>query len=332
MMDNITKHPDGMTQIRVPMGNPPWINSYLLADGDGYALIDPGPHSAGTVEFWRKVSGEIGFAFDQVRKIIITHHHPDHYGLAGWFQQQSGAPVYVSPAARRQIEGLWSGSRPLVDEMMAMYRQNGIPDEVYADMAEHWRVNADQVNPQPELTDIHPGDRLDIGGVSYDILSIPGHAAGHIGLYSRERKVLFCGDQVMPDSLPDTCYVPGGVDESPIRSFLESLDRLEAYEVELAFPGHYNAFSSFRKRLAELRALNEERQDNLLSKLGPEPMSAYEVYVQAFDRANSILQLRFGFTETISRLRYAKSLALVQEEVSEGKLLYRKTRQLEEGH
>lgn len=324
MMDKYTVHSNGITQIRVPMGNPPWVNSYLLADGDGYTLMDPGPHTPSVVRFWDEVMSEIGLTFEQIRKIIITHHHPDHYGLAGWFGLKSNAPVYVSEEAKLQIEGLWQGDQPLVSEMLTMYKRNGMPDDVYEDMVEHWRTNADQVNPQPNLTVIQSGKTIDINGITYDILSIPGHAAGHIGLYSPQLKVLFCGDQVMPDSLPDTCYVPGGVDESPIQSFLNSLDRLESYDVELAFPGHYDSFQAFRRRLDELRQLNEERQTRVLSLVGSEPISAYDVYKQAFPPPMSMLHLRFGFTETISRLRYAKSNGFIQEYIHGEKLLYQK--------
>ncbi|WP_131017629.1 MBL fold metallo-hydrolase [Paenibacillus thalictri] len=324
-MDLVSLHPNGIYQIRLPMGNPAWVNCYLIPDNGGYSVIDVGMHTETAVEMWRRASEQIGFTFEQIRSIVITHHHPDHYGLAGWLQQQSGAPVYVSSLAKRQIEGLWGENRWLVGSMLEMYRENGLPADVYAEMVQHWQGNGEQVKPHAQLTELNPGSSIVIGGEHYEVVDMPGHAAGHIGLYNKADRLLLCGDAIMPDSLPDTCFVPGGVDESPVESFLQTLKRMEAYEVELAFPGHYDPFSGFGKRLDELRELNAERQSRLLDQIRPEPVTAFEIYARSFPPAASILQLRFGFTETLSRLRWAQELKLVEPVRQDGVVLYRST-------
>lgn len=324
-MSDYSLHPHGIYQIRLPMGNPAWMNSYLLPDGEGYTLIDPGFNTEATIAFWHEISKEIGFTFDQIRKIIVTHHHPDHYGLAGWFQQQSHAPVYVSTVAREQIEGLWGEGRPLVAFFMETYQKNGLPEDLLGQMRIHLDNNMQQVLPQATLTLLDEGESIQIGDAVFEVLSIPGHAAGHNAFYSKALQIIFVGDQVMPGSLPDTCYVSDEFDPSPIHSFIQSLDKLKPYSVQLAFPGHHQPFAHFTERLAQLKELNAERQQKVVDQFtADEWKTAYEAYYGVFEPVPALIQKRFHFTETISRVRYALSRGLIEQTEQNGVVKYRK--------
>lgn len=313
-MSDYTLHPHGIYQVRLPMGNPAWMNSYLIPDGDGYTLVDPGFNTPAVIALWERVSAELGFRFQQIRNILVTHHHPDHYGLAGWFQQQSGAPVYVSTIAKQQIEALWGEGRPLVAFFLETYRRNGLPQPIYDELALQLHNNLQQVLPQAQLSILDEGESIAIGDTVFEVLHVPGHAAGHNAFYSREWRVIFVGDQVMPDSLPDTCYVSDAYDPSPIHSYLASLDKLAPYEVELAFPGHHQPFAHFRERLEQLKQLNSERQQKVEAQFADgQWKTAYEVYFGAFEPVPALMQKRFHFTETLSRVRYALARGLIEQ-------------------
>ncbi|WP_135546364.1 MBL fold metallo-hydrolase [Paenibacillus cymbidii] len=323
-MSDYTLHSHGIYQIRLPMGNPPWMNSYVLPDGDGFTLIDPGFNTEEIVAFWQETGPRIGLDFGKIRQILVTHHHPDHYGLAGWFQQQSGAPVYISTVAKRQIEGIWGEGRRLVPLFLDTYYRNGLPQLLVEQLREQWDSSISRVLPKPSLTVLDEGGKVRVGDIELEVLGIPGHAAGHNAFYSREWQAIFVGDQVMPDSLPDTCYVSDEFDTNPIRSFLDSLDKLQPYAVQLAFPGHHQPFSHFAERLEKLRQLNAERQRKVEAQLiGGEWKSAYEAYYDVFEPVPSLVQKRFHFTETISRIRYALSRGIIEQTVQEGVLKYR---------
>jgi glyoxylase-like metal-dependent hydrolase (beta-lactamase superfamily II) len=324
-MSHYTLHTHGIYQIRLPMGNPPWMNSYLLPDGDGYTLIDPGFNTEAIIALWHELSKEIGFTFDQIRKILVTHHHPDHYGLAGWFQQQSHAPVYVSTIAKKQIEGLWGEGRPLVSFFLETYQKNGLPEDLFEQLEQHLKNNMQQVLPQATLTTLDEGETIQIGDATFEVLSIPGHAAGHSAFYSKDLQVIFVGDQVMPDSLPDTCYVSDEYDPSPIHSFIQSLDKLKPYSVQLAFPGHHQPFAHFSERLGQLKQLNAERQHKVVDQFTTDEwITAYEAYYGAFEPVPALMQKRFHFTETLSRVRYALSQGLIEQTEQKGIVKYRK--------
>ncbi|SFL00595.1 Glyoxylase, beta-lactamase superfamily II [Paenibacillus sp. 1_12] len=324
-MSHYTLHPHGIYQIRLPMGNPPWMNSYLLPDGNGYTLIDPGFNTEAIIALWHEISKDIRFTWDQIRKIIVTHHHPDHYGLAGWFQQHSHAPVYVSTIAKKQIEGLWGEGRPLVSLFLETYQKNGLPEDLIEQLGELLKKNVQQVLPHPTLTTLDEGETIQIGDATFEVLHIPGHAAGHSALYSKDLQVIFVGDQVMPDSLPDTCYVSDEFDPNPIHSFIQSLDKLKPYSVQLAFPGHHQPFAHFGERLEQLKELNAERQQKVVDQFTTEEWkTAYEAYYGVFEPVPALIQKRFHFTETLSRVRYALSEGLIEQTEQNGIVKYRK--------
>lgn len=103
-----TQHEGDIWQIRVPVPFPlRWVNGYLLRGEDGWTVLDPGLHNEASLAAWETAMREIGVGFGDVRQIVLTHHHPDHLGLAGWFQEKSGAPVRLSPEGEAQMKELW---------------------------------------------------------------------------------------------------------------------------------------------------------------------------------------------------------------------------------
>src|SRR5690242_10362131 len=107
-MINVISHSAAITQVKVPLPFPlRWVNSYLVRGSEGYTVIDPGLHTPEAEELWLAVLQERGIAFEHVEQIVLTHHHPDHYGMAGWFQERTGAPVLLSETGQRQVQLLW---------------------------------------------------------------------------------------------------------------------------------------------------------------------------------------------------------------------------------
>ena len=320
-----TVHEHGVYQVRLPMGEGFWMNSYLLPDGDGYSIIDPGFYTEEIVKVWENVSEELGFSLQQINMIIVTHHHPDHYGLSGWLQQKSSAPVYVSELADQQIKALWGRERPLLNYFLETFRNNGVPQELYEGLEAQLADNLSQVLPHATTTIVHEGDILTVGALQLELIHIPGHAAGHLALYNPEHKLIFVGDEVMPDSLPDTCYVADEYDANPIQSYIDSLYKLKRYEVSKAFPGHHQPFTNFSERLEQLEHLNEERQQKVVAQFTEDKwITTYDAYYGVFEPIAALIQKRFHFTETLSRLRYAWKLGHIEQREEAGVLKYRK--------
>ncbi len=300
----------GWLQVKVPLPfSLRWVNSYLIREPDGYTVIDPGLHTPEAAALWERVLKERGIDWGMIRRVLLTHQHPDHYGLAGWFQQRSGAPVYMSRLAHGYAVRMWGEQRSMGAEWAALFAQHGLPGELLAQIEPHLESFVAQVSPQPQVSYLEPGGQVTLGGEAWELLHTPGHATGHLCLYQRQRRWMLCGDQVLPDITPNVSLIPGDTDSNPLRSFLTSLEYLLQYEVEQAFPGHRMPFTGFAQRIAELQRHHERRLEELEQWLVSEPQHAYALCIRMFGQriGGNIHHLRFALSETLAHLRYLET-------------------------
>ncbi|MDF2961158.1 MAG: beta-lactamase [Paenibacillus sp.] len=306
-MSHYTLHNDVIYQIKVPLPFPlRWVNSYMIRGKNGFTLLDPGLHTEAAEQFWEQALGELGISCRDIEQIVLTHHHPDHYGLAGYFQERSGAPVRMSGTGYEQVQLLWGEGQPMTASLLRLFSSHGMPEELLLSMQDHMAGFVSMVSPQPQVSLINIGDRVRLGDHEYAAVHTPGHAAGHICFYRAETKEMLCGDHVIPQISPNVSYLPGGIDENPLGSFLQSLEAIGRYEVAVAYPGHREPFESFGRRTQELIQHHESRLELMRSMLTEQPLSAYDVCRSTFGLKLTLHQLRFALSETLAHLIYMR--------------------------
>lgn len=303
----ITRY-DEFTRVRLEMAFPlRWVNSYVLQGEDGWTIVDPGPRSIENEGIWQEAFEELGIRLPDIASIVLTHHHPDHYGLSGWLQQQSGAQVWMSKAASEAAWRNWGGVQQepgttgFAEASIALCRLHGMEPERLAQLPEHLAGFLPQVYPQPEISVIESGLPIRFGGRLWHPIETGGHAEGHVSFYEEATGVILCGDAVLPRISPNISYSPGG-DEHPLRSYLDGLRTLGALPVTKAFPGHRDPFEHFSERTRQLLEHHEQRLDRMEELLQGEPKSAYDICVSLFGDSLGIHQLRFALSETIAHL------------------------------
>ncbi len=300
-----TMHEDGWIRVKVPLPfSLRYVNAYLIPDTDGYMLIDPGLRTADAEAVWQESLRRNGVTMQDITRIMLTHHHPDHYGLAGWFQEQTGAPVYMSERSHAYARRLWGEGRTFAEDLVALYARHGMPQEVLDTMEPHLESFVEKVEPQPSVTYIRGGDRIAFGGEQWETIPVDGHANGQLCLYLAERQIMLCGDQVLPEITPNVSVVPGEP-TNVLQQFLGSLEQLSHYDVRIAYPGHREPFSDWRGRIAEL-ASHHERRLNQMADMLDTPLTAYEVCVSTFGEriAGNAHNLRFAMSETLAHLEH----------------------------
>ncbi|TVY11862.1 MBL fold metallo-hydrolase [Paenibacillus cremeus] len=320
----VTRHGD-VLQVKVPLPFPlRWVNSYLIRGRSGWTLIDPGLRTANAEAQWDATLAELGIDIQTIERIVLTHHHPDHYGLAGWFQQRSGAPVLLSRTGLEQARLLWGDGQPLTEQLLELFRQHGLPQELREPMREHMGGFVPSVSPQPEVTVLEAGETIRLGDDEYVSILTPGHAAGHLCFYRAETEVLFCGDHVLPQISPNVSYLPGGIDENPLASYLGSLKEISRLKVSMAFPGHREPFTQLAERAQELIRHHEERLEGMRSLVAG-PMTAYEVCRATFGDRLSLHQLRFALSETIAHLFWLREEGRLVETNQAEQIVYKQS-------
>jgi glyoxylase-like metal-dependent hydrolase (beta-lactamase superfamily II) len=305
-MNKITDRGDGIWQVKVPLPFPlQWVNAYVLTGRAGVTVIDPGLHTAEAEARWMEATETIGFSWSDVASVVLTHHHPDHYGLAGWMQQRTNAPVKLSAEAWEQACRLWGADQAAAtaDATLALFLLHGYPDGSTAAMQDHLESFVAFVSPQPiRFETIAYGDRVPLGDAMYEALHTPGHAGGHLSFWDAASGRLFCGDHVLPGITPNVSLLPFG-DPNPLGTYLASLDAAAVLPVTQAYPGHREPFAHYAERVQAIRAHHEERLRKM-ELLVEAPATGYEVCRTLFGNKLSVHQLRFALSETIAHLLY----------------------------
>lgn len=321
MIQPIVQWSDTIAQVKVPLPFPlRWVNSYVIRGRSGWTLIDPGLRTPEAEELWSRAMEELGLPLSALEQIVLTHHHPDHYGLSGWFRERSGAPVYISAVGREQVRALWGEGETKSAELLALFRRHGLDDDTLALMAGHLAGFLPQLSPQPALTVFDTDRPFRLGDRSYRPIVTPGHAAGHVCFLDEERSELFCGDHVLPQITPNVGYLPG-FDDNPLRSYLQSLEEVGQWKVELAFPGHRDPFRTFSSRTADIIRHHEERLAAMEGRLN-ESSTSSELCRALFGERLSIHQLRFALSETIAHLFYLREEGRIRELERDGVIVY----------
>lgn len=301
-----TLNDDRLIQVKITLHSPlRWVNSYLLRDEQGITLIDPGPRTESSEQEWNDALAALQIQDEDITSIVLTHHHPDHYGLAGWFQERTGAKVWMSERAHKEAKLMWGDSvhaSGMNEKLPAFFAYHGMPESWLRQMPEHLNSFIHQVSPQPQVSYISEGMQISMGGRVWVPVQTAGHAPGHLSFYHPDSGVILCGDAVLPQISPNVSLVPGS-DAQPLRLFLEGLRRLRELHVRTAYPGHRHPFTHFRERIDALLLHHEERLtaiSGMLSAAGG--LTAFEVCVALFGDKLGIHQMRFAMCEALAHL------------------------------
>jgi glyoxylase-like metal-dependent hydrolase (beta-lactamase superfamily II) len=310
-------------QVKSPLPFPlRWVNSYLIRGEAGWTVIDPGLHTLETEKVWEEVFKQYDLQFSDVEQIVLTHHHPDHYGMAGWFQERTGgAPVWISRIGYEQALRLWGEDQTLSAEIAALFIRHGMDIALVEDqLIPHMNGFVEWVTPMPAVSFIPFNEFFRMGDRWFKPIATSGHAAGHICFYDELKQEMLCGDHVLPQISPNVSYIPG-VDENPLLSFLMSLEEINQYEVVKAYPGHRDPFESFNPRVLELIAHHKDRLEKMIAYL-VEPKHVYQLCLDFFGERLPIHQLRFAMAETLAHVIYLLQAGRIVEEERAGVCYY----------
>jgi glyoxylase-like metal-dependent hydrolase (beta-lactamase superfamily II) len=241
--------------------------------------------------------------------------------MAGWFQERTGALVWMSRIGYEQALRLWGEDQPLSAEIAALFIRHGMDKALVEDqLIPHMNQFVEWVTPMPAVSFISLNELFRMGNRWFKPIVTSGHAAGHICFYDQVTKEMLCGDHVLPQISPNVSYIPGA-DENPLLSFLVSLEEINQYEVAKAYPGHREPFESFNIRVLELIEHHKIRLEKMIVFL-EEPKHVYQLCLDFFGERLPIHQMRFAMAETLAHVIYLQQEGRIVEEERSGVYYY----------
>lgn len=321
---------EGVWWARLPIAmRPDHVNVYALDDGASWTVVDTGLDAPGCRAAWEALrAGPLGGR--PVGRVIVTHHHPDHVGLAGWLQAR-GAELWATRTAwlfARMLR-LDVQERPTA-ETLAFWRGAGMDAGVLAARAASRPMNyADVVAPLPlGFRRIAQGDEIEAGGRRWRVEVGHGHAPEQATLWGIGHGLVVAGDQILPGITPNLGVYATEPEADPVGEWIAACRRLRglARPGMLALPGHGRPFEGVAERLDALAADAEAAQARLLAALG-EPRTAAGCFGPLYGRAIGAGEYGLALAEAVGHLnRLRASGAAVREAGPDGAWLWRRTR------
>jgi glyoxylase-like metal-dependent hydrolase (beta-lactamase superfamily II) len=281
------------------------VNVWLAEQPDGWTVIDAGLADEQTRARWRDLRQGL-LAERPIARVVATHYHPDHMGLAGWLCAETGAELWTSRTE-------WLTARLLAQETSAEWveagrlfdHRAGLDHRLIAQRAARGNLYRRRVTPPPpSFRRLGDGDRLRFAGAEWRVMVGRGHAPEMLCLFSPEHNVLIAGDQVLPRISPNVSVWPSEPEADPLADFLSSLARFrELPEDCLVLPSHGLPFRGLRERIDQLVGHHHERLERALEACAT-PVTLAEVMPRLFERALDVHQLQFALGESLAHLNH----------------------------
>jgi glyoxylase-like metal-dependent hydrolase (beta-lactamase superfamily II) len=284
------------------------INLWLLEDGAGWTIVDTGLKRAETMALWERVFARHAIGPGGGRPVarqIVTHFHPDHMGLAGWLGHVLGAELWTPRTEFLFARAIWldetgEGQRRHAEH----YRHHGMDAgraEAIGRRGNTYRLGVHE--PPARFRRLKAGDRVAIGGRTWEVMIGLGHAPEHACLYCAEAGVLIAGDQILPKITPNIGVWFTEPEADPLADYLASLGQFRRLPAEtLVLPSHNLPFTGLHRRLDELAAHHEVRFDRLAAALDGAGKPAMALLPALFPRALDDFQIGLALGETIAHL------------------------------
>ena len=308
---------EGVLWVRMPLPiSLKWINLWLLRDVDGWVVVDTGMATEQAAEHWRTIFKTYLDGLP-VKRVIVTHMHPDHVGLAGWMTRKFQCSLHMSQLEYITCRMLVADTgRDAPEEGVRFYKAAGWEE----DSLDRYKVKfggfGRAVSRLPDAyARLEEGDELTINDSVWKVMIGSGHSPEHVCLYNEDRNVLISGDQLLPRISSNVSVHPTEPDANPLADWLASCERLrrDLPQDVLVLPAHNVPFRGAHDRLDALIRGHEVMLDRLISRLKV-PKKVTDLFTAMFGRQIEEDALSLATGETLAHLNCLIARGQVQRQ------------------
>lgn len=310
LAETITVSP-GIEWVRMPLPfSLKFINLWLIDDGDSWTIVDTGLPLPETRTAWRELLKDRVTADKPLKRVMVTHMHPDHVGCAGWLCHNYGAELWMSRLEYitcRMLVGDTGRKAPKAG--IEFYRRAGWDEAALDNYRERFGGFGRGVSPMPDAYHrLEDGDTFRMAGAEWLVVTGAGHSPEHACLYCPERNLLISGDQILPRISSNVSVHPTEPEADPLTEWLDSCRKLLQALPEdcLVLPAHNEPFTGAHKRLQHLIDGHETALARLRQRLRKGPANALQTFVSVFGRAIDADEQGMATGEALAHLNYLK--------------------------
>ena len=303
------------------------VNAYLLADADGFTLVDCGifdpggarDHGWGDLE---NALGVCGATPADITRLVVTHPHIDHYGMAGRVVARADCELAMHALAEDELD-MYRNPHETVTRLRELYRDHGVADEDLDDLTayEDWRGFVSEVVSATSA--LQDEQSLTVGERTWSVVHTPGHSRSHVCLWSAQDGVLISGDHLLPAITPHIDF-RRGADADPLGEFLASLTRIEKLDPKLVLPGHGRPFEEGAERARVNARHHDRRLGSSLQIIRREPHTASEITNEIWGPELLNFERRLALGEALAHLAYLVRRDEVERIEHDGVFKYKK--------
>lgn len=304
------------------------VNAFLLTDGDNSTLVDcgifdPNPAREHGWEDLVAALEAVGRDVGSIDRLIVTHPHIDHYGMAARVSEVTGCELWMHRAANDELD-LYrdpEGHRTRLAEMLA---DHGITSDELDELTayEDWGGFISGV-----VEPTHPldgGESVTCGDRSWEVVHTPGHSRSHICLWCQDDRILISGDHMLPTITPHIDFVRG--QDDPLGDFLASLEKIEALDPKLVLPGHGRPFEEGGERARVISRHHDRRLGAITQVIRNEPKTTNEIVDEIFGSELLNFDRRLALGEALAHLVYLRRSGEIERIEKDGTFYYKKVR------
>jgi len=271
---------DQVVRVSLPLPLPDLkvVNAYVIAGSDGLTLIDPGWAWPQSESVLRTTLDEMGAQPSDVRRILVTHQHWDHYSQGVRWRDEFGAELMLGREERHSIAA-FTPTGPIHPAQVTLLARAGAPGLARALEALEWETYERDVKLAPPDRWLDDGDEIDCGATTILVRATPGHTRGHVVFEQVDRGIVFTGDHLLPRITPSIAF-ERAPEQLPLRSYLSSLRMFIQLPDSRMLPAHGGTDRSTQGRAQELLEHHRDRLDRVAALVAAGSVSAHEVALQ----------------------------------------------------
>jgi len=305
------------------------VNTYLVEGKHGWLLIDTGWYAPSSQHALEAALSSLNITYQDLNTIVITHCHPDHFGLAGRIKHLSPhTRILMHRWEADLIESRYIKFAEPQENMSALLKNHGVPDSLLEALGSASMPVLEFVTITLPDQALYGGEIIRTGVYDLEIIWTPGHSPGHICLYEPQNRFLFAGDHVLPTITPNVSYhILSG--DNPLGDYIHALGKLINLPVTQVHPGHQYSFTGLRDRINAILEHHRKREDEILKAVSRELKSAYEIASRLGWNLRDLtweqfppLEKRFAVTETIAHLERMRWEGKVQKTTRDARFFY----------